>query len=305
MKLATTTGDFGKYLPDHTDRVKAAAKSGFRYLDFSFYNEAVPTSVFLQPNWTEYVEKIRKCADECGVSFVQSHAPGGNPAVKDKNWDILLASTQRTIEVCGMLGVPKTVIHTGVCGMMNRDEYAEKNRDFFEKLYPIAEKYEVSILVENSMHGNMGNNQFLFTGEDMVCFVEKLGHPLLGCCWDTGHANCEPYCQYDEIMTMGKYLKAIHFNDNRGVQDEHISPFCGTLNIDDVMTGLADSGYSGVFTFECDSTLRPSQYWLGNRKSSKCAAKITEPSLEMQIKADELLYVTGKYILETYGLWED
>lgn len=305
MKLANTTGNYEKYLPDHIDRIKAVASTGFKYIDFSFYNEAKPDSVFLADGWQDYVKQMAECADSLGVKFVQSHAPGGNPMVRDGSYDLLLASTIRAIEVCGMLGIPNTVIHTGCAGMMSRDEYAERNTEFFKALFPYAEKHVVCLLCENTMHGNVGNNQFLFTGEDMVHFVEYISHPLVGCCWDTGHANCEPFNQYDQIVTMGKHLKAIHFNDNRGTQDEHIAPFCGTLCVDDVMQGLCDIGYDGCFTFECDSMLRPSHYWLGDRKAPRGNARLSEPTLAMQIKADELLCETGKYILSGYNLSEE
>ena len=33
MKLATT-GDFGRYFPEHTDRIKAVADAGVKYIDF-------------------------------------------------------------------------------------------------------------------------------------------------------------------------------------------------------------------------------------------------------------------------------
>lgn len=305
MKLATTTGDFGRYFPEHTDRIKAVADAGFKYIDFSFYTEAKKDSLFFKTDWRDYVKKLQNCADECGVKFVQSHAPGGNPLKHDDNWDILLESTIRSIEVCGMLGIDNTVVHPGWDGLMSLEEYIERNMVFFRKLIPAAEANNVYILVENTTHANMGtSHQNLFTGKDMVDFIEYANHPLFGCCWDTGHAHCEGF-QHDEIVAIGKHLKAIHFNDNRGDKDEHIIPFCGTLGIDDVMTGLIDVGFKGPFTMECEGTLRPSKYWIGNRRLMPDNNKVTDPCLEMQKKAEELLYITGKYILESYDLFNN
>lgn len=305
MKLATTTGDFGRYLPNHLDRLKAVADAGFKYIDFSFYTEMRWDSVFMKDGWKDYTEKLKACADELGLTFVQSHAPGGNPLVKDANYDILLASTIRSIEVCGLLGIDNTVVHPGWDGMMSLEEYCERNMEFWRKLYPAAEENGVYLLVENTTHANMGTiHQNLFTGKDMMTFVEASGHPLVACCWDTGHANCEGR-QYKDILDMGDKLKAIHFNDNRGERDEHITPFMGTLCVDEVMNALIDSGFKGPLTMECDSTFRPFKYWLGNRHDFSEKKVVTEASLEMKKKAEELLYVTGKYILESYNLWEE
>lgn len=304
MKLATTTGDFSHYFDDHCDKIRAVADAGFKYVDLSFYNEAKPESVYFKPDWKDYVKKLKETADECGVTFVQSHAPGGNPMLKDGNYEILLEATKRTVEVCGMLGIPNTVIHTGCAGEMDIEVYCRRNLEFFEQLYDLAEKNNVWLLCENTTHVNMGKNQFIYTGMDVKTFCEMSGHPLVGGCWDTGHANCEGR-QYQHILDMGKYFKAIHFNDNRGQKDEHINPFMGTLCVDEVMNALVDLGFEGPLTFECDSTFRPFKYWLGNR-NDYCEKQIaTRASLEMKKKAEELLYVTGKYILDSYNLWEE
>ena len=52
MKLATTTGDFGRRFPDNENRIRALCRAGFRHLDLSLDREADPKSVFmnLQPD---------------------------------------------------------------------------------------------------------------------------------------------------------------------------------------------------------------------------------------------------------------
>lgn len=102
----------------------------------------------------------------------------------------------------------------------------------------------------------MGGNYYFYTGADMREFIDYAGHPLLGVCWDTGHANIEG-SQYREILALGDTLKAVHINDNRGERDEHILPFAGTASMDEVMQALADVHFDGYFTMECDSMLLP------------------------------------------------
>lgn len=306
MKLATTTGDFSKFYSDHIMRIKAVRNAGFKYVDFDMCSENRPDSDFFKPDWQDRVKKIGDFAKEQGVEFVQSHAPCGNPLLYDENYDILLQSTIRSIEVCGILGIDNTVVHPGWDGQMDLEEYCKRNMVFFEKLLPYAEKHGVYILIENTTHANMGDiHQNLFTGEDMLAFLKVADHPLVACCWDTGHANCEKKGQYEDILALGDKLKAIHFNDNRGQQDEHLIPFAGTLCVDDVMGGLMDAGYKGCFTFECSSTLRPAKYWLGNRNAFSDVQRLINPTVEMQNKLEELLYMSGRYILEEYGCLEE
>ena len=79
MKLATTTGDFGHIYNDNTDRIRALYRAGFRHIDLSMYQDNTADSPFMQDNWRDEVDRIRRAADELGMDFVQSHAPSCNP----------------------------------------------------------------------------------------------------------------------------------------------------------------------------------------------------------------------------------
>ena len=150
----------------------------------------------------------------------------------------------------------------------------------------------------------MGVRYFTNSGKDMREFCEYLDHPLFGCCRDTGHANCEGL-QYNEIVAIGDKLDALHFNDNTGNGDDHVLPYCGTMNLDDVMQGLIDIGFSGYLTFEAGSTLRPFYYWRGNRRDTDKEKKLSSPTLEMQDIIEKLMYEIGRHALTTYGIFEE
>jgi sugar phosphate isomerase/epimerase len=129
-------------------------------------------------------------------------------------------------------------------------------------------------------------------------------HPLFHGCWDTGHANCEG-AQYDEIMAIGDELYAIHYNDNHGKKDDHVAPFLGRLNHDEVLTALIDVGYKGYFTLECDSSLIRYNQWTGKRRrfgEENGATKLREPQLFIQRHIEAMMYETSVWMLEQYGL---
>lgn len=313
MKLATTTGDFARYTASHTERVRHVYDAGFTYIDLSMYDDFGTPSPFFTPDWREYTKRLGDFAACLGMTFVQAHSPGGNPLCGEAR-QTLLDATIRSIEVCGLLGIPHTVVHAGVMSGIGKDEYFERNLDFYRQLFPVMEKTGVRVLTENSAHINMGGNYYFYTGADMREFIDYAGHPLLGVCWDTGHANIEG-SQYREILALGDTLGAVHINDNRGERDEHILPFAGTVSMDEVMQALADVHFDGYFTMECDSMLRPAKYWLGNRRrmtdvrpgqtpDATLDNRLAEPPLELAKKAEEMLYLCGKYILESYHCFE-
>lgn len=159
----------------------------------------------------------------------------------------------------------------------------------------------MNVLCENSTKANMGDMYFINSGKDMLEFIQYVNHPQIHACWDTGHANCEG-SQYDDIITLSKELYAIHYNDNRGTMDEHLLPFLGTLNHDEVMTALVDIGFNGCFTMECTSSLRFSNHWLGNRRIFEKSDRLAQPQLFMQRHIERLLYETAEYILKSYDL---
>ena len=303
MKLATTTCDFDKFLPTYQERIDAVMEAGFRYIDLSMYDILKEDELLVSAKWQDNAKRILEKTMEAGGKFVQAHSPGGNPIAGDEAAQDLLDATIRSIEVSGVLGIPNTVVHAGMLPKISKQQSFELNKAFFSKLIPAKERNNVCVLCENSTQKNMGDMYFTNTGKDMKEFVEYMNHPLFHACWDTGHGNCEGN-QYDEIRTIGDDLYAVHINDNSGRGDEHILPFLGTTNMDEIMHALIDVDYKGVFTFECCSTLRYSKSWFGDRRTFEKDSRLREPQLFMQKHLEKLLYDMGEHILKAYNCFE-
>jgi sugar phosphate isomerase/epimerase len=263
-----------------------------------------PDCVYMQEDWRGEVEKLKALAHSLGMEFVQAHSQGGNPLSDDQaHVDFLVAATIRSIEICEMLGIKNTVVHSGWKQGIGKEEWFEENKNFYEKLFPTAEKCGVNILCENSTKANMGDMYYLIKGADMREFFAYVNHPNFHACWDTGHANCEGH-QYDEIMALGDELYAIHYNDNIGGLDEHVAMFCGTLNHDEVLHALMAVDYKGYFTLESSSTLRGYKQWTGARRQYDQDTRLSEPQLFMQRHIEKMLYDTAEWMLNTYGILE-
>ncbi|MBE6591210.1 MAG: sugar phosphate isomerase/epimerase [Ruminococcaceae bacterium] len=304
MKIATTTGDFSRFCKTDSERITELHKAGFRYIDLNMYT-FTPDCVYMNEGWEKEVQRIKELADSLGMSFVQAHSQGGNPLSDDEGKvEFLLEATIRSIEICGMLGIKNTVVHNGVKKGIGKDEWFEVNRKFYTRLFPAMEACGVNVLCENSTSKNMGESYFINCGKDMYDFIKFVDHPMIHGCWDTGHANCEGN-QYDEIMTLKDELYAVHYNDNRGGGDEHVAPFLGTLNHDEVISALIDVGFKGYFTLECDSSLRNYNCWQGKRRRFEASDLLREPQLFMQRHIEAMMYDTSKYMLNAYGIFEE
>ena len=110
--------------------------------------------------------------------------------------------------------------------------------------------------------------------------------------------------QYNEIMDLGDALFAIHFNDNRGTCDEHMAPYMGTMNVDEIMHALIDVGFQGPLTFESGAGLRPSHYWFGNRVEYPADTRFLEPTKAAVLAYDRMLFAIGEEILTSYGIYD-
>ncbi len=305
MKLATTTCDFDKVLQSYQEKIDCICEAGFKYIDLSMYVIEKNDELLISENWCDNAKTILDNTLKKGAKFVQAHSPGGNPLSENKfSVEELIRATIRSIDVCGVLGIPNIVVHAGMLKGISKEEYFERNRAFFEKLFPAMERNNVNVLCENSTMKNMGDKYFTNTGADIKEFVEYVNHPLFHACWDTGHGNCEG-AQYNEITAIGSDLYALHVNDNRGGEDEHLLPYFGTMNLDEIMSALIDIGYNGYFTFEACSSLRPAKYWLGNRMAFEKNNRLSEPQLFMQKQLEKLMYEMGVYILRQYDCFEE
>ncbi len=299
MKLATTTGDFSTFF-SHADCIRALHEAGFRHIDLSFYEDNTPDSPFMQPNWRDYALSLRELAESLHMDFVQAHAPAVNPLKFDDTWEFAVACTLRSIEVCGMLGIPNIVYHTGWADGLDRDAYFRENMRFLRRLFPVMEEHRVTLCIENSARINMGSKYYFYTGQDMADFLRYADHPLLGACWDTGHANLEGH-QYADILALGKDLRALHINDNQGRMDEHIMPYMGSLNLGEVMDALREIGYQGAFTFECGNSLPAHNGWPHGRNAWPQNECLCDPPLFLHKHMEKALYDLGEYILAACG----
>lgn len=250
-----------------THEIERIAKCGFRHLDFNFLDwHRDPRSPFLGDNWEKWIDEAGNTAAKNGADFNQAHAPVGTDGL---GADIphLRELQLRAIKACGKLGIPWMVFHALY---NNGPEFFDLNTEHFRSLLDECYKNNVGIAIENIWP--VWQDCPIWKTEELIRLVDGIGDPMVGICWDTGHCNmtgnshnwrarCLPELkqysnQYKEITKLGKRLKALHIDDNNGMDDDHVEPFEGTINWEDVMRALRDIGYEHSFTFEAHYAVR-------------------------------------------------
>jgi len=309
MKLATTTQTVFPYVNGNAEAIRFMSQSPFKYVDYSFDGPANKT-LLLTDDYLADAERSLRAAQECGMTFVQSHAAGVNPLSEDRPYSQIMTMHNRAIESCGIMGIPTIVVHAGVTyKYRNADGAYDKYRDdtirFYSDLLPALERHKVIMLVENSCRANMGDRCFCNRGYQIAEIVDAIGSPYVKAVWDTGHANLDGSNQYDDIMALGDRLYGVHVQDNYSGRDDHLPPFTGGMDCDGLMQGLLDVGYKGYFTFEA-ALLRydrqrnapPTKFIHGN-------GSLRHPNGALALAELNYLYAVGKCMLSHYGCYEE
>lgn len=304
MKIATTTEEFNRFHKTYIDKVKELYSLGFKYIDISFYDQYKNGSEIMSENWRDTVAKLKEFSQATGVKYVQSHLPGHNPLNESENTDYEHMSNIRTIEICGELGIKNAVFHCGFKKDIGKKEFFELNKEYIQLLTPYLEKHNVNLCIENSCKSNLGKYYYFFDGKEMREFIEYINHPNITACWDTGHANIEGH-QYEDIIALGEKLTALHINDNRGEKDEHILPYTGTMNIDEVMTALTEINFKGYFTFESGNAIIFTNSWPYKRPIFEKNQKSNTPDIICKRIFVQAQLEIGKKILTDYNCYED
>lgn len=316
MKIATSTGDFGRYIDHIPDRVKEFKDTKFRYINLEQTGTAAEYLCESDDEYKKLAEEFRKAAEYANVKYVVSHAPCLNAYAKndESHYNTVIRAIRRSIEVCHLLDIPRIVVHSCPVSGATEEEFLEKNKKFYSEFFDLMEKYNIWVLTEN--WDNSGHPYA--TGKDLRNIVDYIDHPLLGICWDTAHGNISPAAkklgQYQNLLDCGDKLKGLHISDNFGDTHQHSWPFAGTINFDSVIQGLLDVNYDGFFTFEASYTLLhqynlPLAGYPYERKSweykGEKVTKLLNPTVELKKKAVDLLYDIGEHILKTYDCFEE
>lgn len=258
MKLVTTTGRFEKTF-GLEKAIDIIAQSGFDAMDLSMFNNPMH---YNGENDKNYYLEIKKYAEDKGIYFQQAHAPFSSSfRDEEERTKQRFNEIVTSIKNASYLGVKHIVVHP--CQHLdyhiqgNPEILFEYNMDFYGKLIPYSEEYDIKIAVENMWqmprYNQIGHSTCSRPAE-FIKYIDELNNDSIIGCLDIGHATvvCEDADAF--IRALGsKRLKCLHTHDVNVNDDSHTLPFFGITNWDLVMKALADIGYEGELTYEADS----------------------------------------------------
>jgi sugar phosphate isomerase/epimerase len=218
-----------------------------------------------------YCQKIRALADEAGVEIGQTHAGYKYPREVGNEWQASVDQAIDAIKATGYLGVKYCVVHpVRFPGRVNNrfvEENYKKAVEFYEKLIPYLEEYNVVCCIENMWDRDPIFDRICATilsrATEMVRMCDELNAIApgrFGICVDTGHCELTQDPSPEMLRLCGNRVKALHCHDTDGISDLHTIPYsihsrpAGVDPVrtdwEDVMHALKEIGYEGTLNFE-------------------------------------------------------
>lgn len=248
-------------MPIGTLRAHFGAKEAVRIVKesgFDGYDCPMSDSILTNDNYLEEARELREYADAIGLPCLQTHAI--SPFLKDLNAVAdCIEGNLRSIRYTAALGCSITVVHP-YCFSKTKEEGFLENRDhLFAKLLPLAHELNVQLATENMFVGgkNAEGKYETFPGacgtaEDYIRYVDGIHDDHLTACVDIGHAcmiNCEGAPSIIRALGHDR-VGCLHVHDNDCIHDQHIAPYLGKIDWEEVCHALADIDYQGCFTYE-------------------------------------------------------
>ena len=214
----------------------------------------------------EHCDAIRKSAESVGFEIGQTHSDfSGHPRDYYYDYDEIVDRQITSIKATHWLGAKNCIIHPVILPGRRYElllkESLEKTIEFYKRLTPYLEEYDVYCCVENMwvvdpVHRHICPTTFS-RAQEMVDVCNILGDRFK-ICVDTGHGEVTGDDPVEMIRIAGDKLYALHTHDTDCRADLHTLPFMShqigkkdkKCDYEEMMKALDEVGYKGNLNFE-------------------------------------------------------
>lgn len=252
------------------------SEAGFEGIDFNADLEEYYSDVHNEA----FYKNIKKYANAKGIVFAQTHAPFGSSFTDATKTKQRFSEIVKSMKHSAWLGADMIVIHP--CKHIDYKEnnnyslMMEYNLDFYKKLIPYAEEYDIKIAIEN-IGGSITE-----TPKGLLELIHLLDNEVFTVCYDVGHANICGQDPADMIKALGKHIGCTHIHDNDGIHDSHTLPYYGKIDWERVMKAFAEVRYNGNLNYEA-------------------GIFVDRVPIDLRKESAKYMATVGKYLIERYN----
>lgn len=187
-------------------------------------------------------EKFLEITPSYNVKF-SVHAPLSDVNIASLNPEMRnesICQINETIKIASELNIALITMHPGHFSPLGRlvpKEVKKINKNSVKKISEIAERYNVTIALENMP------NQRITTCHSLKELLE-IADNNVELCFDIGHANTNN--NIHEFLDYGKFAN-VHIHDNLGKDDPHLVIGKGNIDFENVLKKM---NYNGIVVIE-------------------------------------------------------
>ncbi len=281
---------------DPVEMITMLHEAGFRHMDYVFGEEKNEDFTLRGDDWQHTIDRVADTAAKLGITFTQSHLPyikgadqTEDPSYKNPGYAEYFDEMMRRAYIASsMLGVKYATAHplSAVENLADADRHLQINHEYYDRFVEQGIKLGVGTAFENMRPGSPGWKhpyRFAQNVDDLILLADSYHDPMVGTCWDTGHAIAAKQNQRQAINKMGYRLRNLHINDSEyGMRDEHLLPFMSKVDWADFIEGLIDVNYQGVLNYEVGKVAK-------------------NAPADFQPRIFKTVYANGMALLEMYG----
>ncbi|MFH1784311.1 MAG: sugar phosphate isomerase/epimerase [bacterium] len=156
---------------------------------------------------------------------------------------------KKNIDLLSFLDGNIAIVHPGghlndVNDQEERKGRIQKSIQSLSEIVVYAKDKGIKVAVENLLpHMVCGY------AHEVLDLVKDFDPSVVGICFDSSHANLAENPQ-EVVRKFAGRLLTVHFSDNHGQYDDHLTPGEGKINWSDMINTLKDISYNGVFMME-------------------------------------------------------
>lgn len=227
-ELAAVVSNYNKNVTVY-ETIDAICNAGFKNVFVEWFNNDY--------GWEVSQEEQVRYARKKGLNIIFAHL--GYKRINDLWIDEETDIVEKYIEdikACHEYNIPMVVMH--LTSKEVAPMYSEKGLNRIRKIVDYAASLNMKVAFENTKI--KGYLEYV---------IGNIKNDNVGLCYDSGHSHAHFNDDFNFDYFKDRIF-AIHLHDNDGTSDQHLLPFDGTINWDEVVDGLRRNGYEGPITLE-------------------------------------------------------